>query len=291
MLAAKRPPLASLAEDHALMCEAVRAAGAVVLDHYHRQYTKNWLKDDASPISEADLAANVVLKDLLLAGRRANYGWLSEECPDAPSRLSADRTWVIDPIDGTRAFLQKRPEFAVCAALIEDSQIVVSALYNPVTEEFFEAQLGRGAYCNGARLRVSRTCDMDHCRMLGHKQMFTHPKWPSPWPGMRIKQRNSTGYRMALVAKGLYDATIALVPKADWDVAPGALIAHEAGAQLSDHLGAPFRFNQVIPEQRGLVCATPGVYPDVIARLAHLPADLRTIKTLIISTERRKVQP
>jgi myo-inositol-1(or 4)-monophosphatase len=96
---------------------------------------------------------------------------------------------------------------------------------------------------------------------------------------MRLSYKNSTSYRLACVAAGRFDGTVALIPKPDWDAAPGALIAREAGAKVSDHLGRPFRFDRRPPEQPGLVCTAPRLYPRVIERLSHLPADLRSLST------------
>ena len=271
------PAARTLADDHRRMCEAVRRAGAAALARFERHDTKSWSKDDDSPVSEADYEANDLLREGLTASGDG-YGWLSEESVDDQARLSAPRTWIVDPIDGTRAFLKGLPHFAVCVALVEDGQAVASAIFNPATDEFFEAVRGGGARVNGEALSASTSCDLVGCHMLGARRMFEHEGWPRRWPEMRLGYRNSTSYRMALVAAGGFDATVALVPKADWDTAPGALIAQEAGARASDHLGQPFRFGRAHPWQRGLVCAAPGVYPAIIERLAHLPGDLSTLR-------------
>ena len=259
------------------MCAAVRRAGAAAQKRFEAHDTKSWSKDDDTPVSDADLEANDILQEGLTAAGDG-YGWLSEESADDESRLSARRTWIVDPIDGTRAFLKGQPHFAVCVALIEDGEALVSAIFNPATDEFFEAVRGGGARVNGEPISASTACDLEGCAMLGTRRMFEHRGWPDPWPAMRVGYRNSTSYRQALVAAGGFDATIALVPKADWDVAPGALIAQEAGAKASDHLGQPFVFGRADPHQRALVCAAPGLYPRLIERLAHLPGDLRTLR-------------
>ncbi|MEM9232930.1 MAG: 3'(2'),5'-bisphosphate nucleotidase CysQ, partial [Pseudomonadota bacterium] len=258
----------SLSDDHTLLCAAVREAGSVVLERYRGRPVRNWLKKDRSPVTEADLESNALLKDRLL-GARPGYGWLSEECVDDSRRLTASRTFIIDPIDGTRAFIEASPEFTVCAALVEDGVCVSAAVFNPVTDEFFEATFGGGARCNGVPLSPSDTDDLNGARMLGFRRMFNHPGWPQRWPEMQIGYRCSTQYRFALVAKGYYDGALALVPKSDWDVAAGTLIAMEAGALVSDHLGAAYIFNREVPCQRALVCAAPGLYPAIIERLAH----------------------
>lgn len=277
MPATDAPQAPSLSDDHQLLCDAVREAGARVLSRYRGRPVRRWTKNDKSPVTEADLESNAILKDRLLSAR-PGYGWLSEECVDDARRLHAERVFIIDPIDGTRAFIEASPEFTVCAALVENGVAISSAIFNPVTEEFFEATLGGGARCSGRPLRVSPAADLDGAKMLGPGHMFEHPSWPVPWPKMRLGYRCSTQYRFALVAKGQYDGAIALVRKSDWDVAAGTLIATEAGAHVSDHLGSGYVFNQPDPCQRALVCTAPGLYPAVLERLSHLPADLRGVK-------------
>lgn len=267
----------SLADDHERLCAAVRRAGEAARRRFERRDTKSWAKADDSPVSDADYEANDILREgLIEAGD--GYGWLSEENADDEERLDAKRTWIVDPIDGTRAFLKGLPQFAVCAALIEDGEAISSAIFNPITDEFFEATRGGGARVNGAPMSASTACDLRGCAMLGTQRVFDHDGWPGRWPDMRVEYRNSTSYRLALIGAGGFDATIALVPKADWDTAPGALIAKEAGGCASDHLGKPFVFGQKHPWQRGLVCAAPGLYSALLERLAHLPGDLTKLR-------------
>ena len=265
-----------LEDDRARLHAAVRAAGAAALRRFRDHDARSWTKDDDTPVSEADLEANDILRERLTEVGDG-YGWLSEESADDLSRLTAPRTWIVDPIDGTRAFLRGKPHFAVCVALVEAGRPVASVIFNPATDEFYEASAGAGARVNGAPLRASACEGVEGCEMLGSRAMFAHRGWPEPWPTMNLGYRNSTSYRMALVAEGRFDATIALVRKPDWDVAPGALIATEAGARASDHHGAAFVFNQREPAQRALVCAGPALYPRLLERLTHLPGDLRRI--------------
>ncbi len=270
-----RGALPPLEEDFAVMCEAVRTAGAAVLDRYWDQTSAAWLKRDASPVSEADLEANEILRKHLMGPDRRDYGWLSEESPDDAYRLAAPRTWIVDPIDGTRAFLEQRPEFTVCVALVEDGQAHAAAVFNPVTGEFFDAVRDQGARLNGKLITTRGTTTLEGCRVLSAARLVHERHWPMPWPRIEFGYRNSTAYRMALVANGTYDAALALIRKPDWDVAPGALIVAEAGGRVSDHHGTPFIFNQKAPMQRALVCSAPGLHQPLLDRLAHLPADLR----------------
>lgn len=267
-------PYPDLAEDRQILNQAVRAAGAAVLARFGKA-NHSWAKADSSPVSEADHEANDILHQHLVTDHPRQYGFLSEESADDTDRTSAKRTWIIDPIDGTRAFLGGRKEFTICAALIENGKALASAVFNPATDEFFEAEIGKGAMLNGQSIQANTTAtSLEECAILGNLKTFQHPDWATPWPKMHIEQRNSTNYRLALIGAGQFDAMMALTRKADWDLAPGALIAMEAGAIVSDHLGGIFCYNNPAPYQRSVVCVTPALYRDLLSRLSHLPPHL-----------------
>ena len=271
-------PLQQRYEERDTLVAAAKIAGEVIKPYFRNKHLDVWQKDDRSTVTEADIKANTALREALLTGSRADYGWLSEESADDLSRLEATRTFIVDPIDGTRAFVRGQDNFTVCLAITEGETIVASVIYCPMRDEMYDAVLGGGARLNGTAIRATGQDLVDGCRMLGQRQMFAHPSWPQPWPEMDIGYVNSTSYRLALVASGQYDATMALVPKSDWDVAPGTLLAREAGAAIGDHLGRSFTFGQSEPAQPGLVCAAAPLYPRVLERLAHLPSDLRTLR-------------
>ncbi len=270
-------PATDLANDRKILNAAIREAGNVVLKSFGLA-SHSWAKDDESPVSEADHAANDILHEYLIARHDGGYAFLSEESVDNRHRLKARRTWIVDPIDGTRAFLNGVPHFTVCGALVEDGMVLLAAVFNPVRDEFFEAERGQGALLNGIPINASRRDQLEDCTMLAHAPIFAHPAWPSPWPPMQVDQVNSTNYRIALVAAGKYDAMVALLPKHDWDVAPGALIAEEAGAIVSDHMGGKFLYNRLDPLQRSLVCAGPRLYSHVLGLISHLPRDFSSLR-------------
>ncbi|MCQ8186039.1 inositol monophosphatase family protein [Parvularcula maris] len=267
----------SFAEERDLLIGAAVEAGHAVMPLWRDCSLKVWSKEDDSPVSEADMRADQVLREAIISEGRGDYGWLSEESWDGGAHRPGRRTFIVDPIDGTRAFLKGEDSFTICLAVEQEGEIVASVIYAPAREEVFAAALGEGATLNGQPIEVSSCQGLEGCRMLGTKRMFGHPDWPERWPEMSIGYKNSTSYRLACIAAGRYDGTVALTPKPDWDAAPGALIAAEAGAQVSDHLGRPFRFDRRPPEQPGLVCAAPGLYPEIIERLSHLPEDLRSL--------------
>lgn len=248
-----------------LIAEAAREAGALARNLRRRGLEVEYKSADRSPVTNADLAADRLLTERL-RGARPDYGWLSEETADDPARLEARRIFVVDPIDGTRAFLKDRPWWSVAIAVIDDGRVVAGAVYAPEADALYLAAEGQGATRNGEVIRASGADALEDCRMVGDPMVFRHAAWPTPWPSMRVEPRSSTAYRMCLVAEGDFDAAVAPVAKSDWDVAAGDLIAREAGCFVGDHRGEVFRFNRPRPSQASLICATPALAPLILAR-------------------------
>jgi myo-inositol-1(or 4)-monophosphatase len=254
--------------DLALLEEAIREGGAIARSFFGGQY-KRWDKGKGQPVTEADLAVDRHLRDTLSAAR-PDYGWLSEESEDDSARRTAARTFIVDPIDGTIAFLKGRPHFTICAAVVEGGVPVAGAIYNPITGECFAAEQGAGATLNGAPIRVSGRDALEGCRMLSSKSVLEHPEWANPWPPMAIESRSSIAYRMALVASGTFDAALALSAKHDWDLAAGDVIVREAGGLVTDHRGHALRYNGAVPVLPSLVCAGPALHALLLDRVRDL---------------------
>src|SRR5262245_58712849 len=214
--------------DRDLLVAAVSEAGIIAREGYVGAASKTWEKSKGNPVTETDLAVDRFLNTRLRAAR-ADYGWLSEETADTPERLGASRIFIVDPIDGTLAFIKRKAEFTVCAAVIESGEPVAAAIYNPITDELFAAAAGSGATMNGRAIHVSDRAELEGCRVLVARDVIEHPAWPKPWPPMDIASRASIAYRMALVANGAYDAMMAFSTKYEWDTSAGALIVAEAG--------------------------------------------------------------
>lgn len=257
--------------DLTLIADAAREAGALARDLRRRGLQVEYKGADRSPVTNADLAADRLLTERL-RGARPDYGWLSEETADDPARLAARRIFVVDPIDGTRAFLKDRPWWSVAIAVIEDGRVTAGAVYAPEADALYLATEGQGATRNGAAIRASDAEALEDCRMVGDPMVFRHAAWPTPWPVMRVEPRNSTAYRMCLVAEGDFDAAVAPVAKSDWDVAAGDLIAREAGCFVGDHRGQAYRFNRPRPSQASLICATPALAPLILAHFQPMAA-------------------
>lgn len=253
-----------LTRDHALLLEAVRAAGQTALDYFGRSPRKQ-TKPDGTEVSEADLAVDAALKRQL-TDARPDYGWLSEESDDDLARLHRASVWVVDPIDGTRAFLKEKPEWTVAAALVSSGRPVIAAVYNPATEELFDAVTGGGTRLNGESVRVREPVALEDARLIASKGLFRHNIWDEPWPSVETRWVNSVAYRLALVAAGKSDGTLSLSKKHDWDLAAAELLVQEAGGIVTSHLGDALHYNQRSALQQSLVAAGPSLHADLLAR-------------------------
>ncbi len=258
----------SLAEDYALLKDAVRDAGELALTYFKRQILINH-KADGSEVSEADLAVDAALK-LGLTTSRPDYGWLSEETPDDTERLKHRRVWMVDPIDGTNAFLRHLPEWTVSAALVEDGVPVLGVIYNPATKEFFQAMRGHGAFLNDKPIHASELTTLDGAMLIASGGLFKKKIWKEPWPEVKSRWVNSVAYRLALVAAGKADATISLSGKSEWDLAAAAVIVEEAGGIITDHHGNPHHYNRESPRLPSLVASGAGLHPLLIERTSRI---------------------
>jgi len=258
--------------DLELLESAVVEAGAIARSFFGGEY-KRWDKGKGNPVTEADLAVDRFLNEKL-RGARPGYGWLSEETDDNPARLDTRTLFVVDPIDGTVAFLKNLPDFTICAAVVHDERPVAGVVFNPISEHLYSARLGGGAFRNGVPIHPSERHELESSRMLASKSMLTHPAWDRPpnrpWPPVETETLGSIAYRIVLVAQGEFDAMMALSSKRDWDLAAADLILHEAGGMLTAHDGSVFRYNRADAVQKSVVGAGPALHAQLIERLAHL---------------------
>jgi myo-inositol-1(or 4)-monophosphatase len=258
--------------DLSVAVRAAHAAGEIALRHFHAK-SEWWDKAPGNPVGIADLEVDAYLMDRLL-GHRPGDGWLSEETIDTDARLTKNRVWIIDSIDGTRDFIRGRTGWAVSVALVEKGEVVVAALAAPARGQLFAALRGHGAQCNGKRLRVSALASLPGIRLPIDAANMAASFWPEPWPGEAVEKPNSLALRMAKVAANEADAWIEGRTISEWDIAASALILTEAGGSVTDRAGAPLVFNKPDPVFHGVAAATPALHGVVRDRLDHA---LRTL--------------
>ena len=239
-----------LHKDAELLFDAVREAGSLAMTLF-RQQVRNWSKADGSPVTEADLKVDALLAGKL-CGCRPSYGWLSEESPGQGGG-ECEKQWIVDPIDGTRGFMQGSDEWCIAAALIERGRPVAAAVYRPVCEEFYAAIAGEGATLNGAAIKVCDAATLDGAQVIGNRKSLERLRHQPIVAA--TKTSIPLQLRLAFVASGRFDATISIGAKNDWDLAAGDLIVHEAGGLAGTLEGAPFRYNRRDTWQAGMIAA------------------------------------
>lgn len=250
--------------------EAVAEAGALVMG-YFGQDPETWEKPGEGPVSEADLAANEVLH-ARLTGAFPAHGWLSEESADDPARLSCERVWIVDPIDGTRAFIAGKPEFTVCAALAVGGEAVAGAVFNPARDEFFLAIRGQGAMLNGTPLSAGPAAPFAEANILSTRGLLKPARWSAGAPpGGRHGYVNSIAYRVCKVATEHWDMTIAPGQFSEWDLAAAQVILEEAGGRVTTRTGAAIRYNAATPKIPGLIASVDPLHGELVAQF--IPAE------------------
>jgi len=254
-ISALRAPLA------ALMREAGEIARAAA-----RGPLKRWTKGpDQSPVCEGDIAVNDFLRGRL-PQLHADAGWLSEETADEPAARAGATVWVVDPIDGTRAYLAGRADWSVAVALVHEGRPVLGAVYAPVDDAMFLAARGNGATINDSPMKVAANNDWAGARVAGPKRMLE--AIAARRRGVVLEPKvHSLALRLTRVAQGTLDAAFAGKGSHDWDLAAADLLVHEAGGAMTDLSGRPLTYNRSNLEHGALIAAGPMRHAELVRDL------------------------
>lgn len=260
-----------LEADLTLVTDAARAAGDIACG-YFKADPKVWDKAcGQGPVTEADLAVDRYLKETFETAR-PDYGWLSEESESDTPRLTRSTVFILDPIDGTRAFIAGKDTWAISIAIAHQGRPQVACVYLPVRDLMYTAHLGGGARLNGHPIHVTDTPLSARPSVLGAKWNFEPHHWPGGIPDVEPAFRSSLAYRLAAVAQGKFDAMLTLRPTWDWDIAAGSLIVTEAGGTATDRTGGSFVFNGPSAQQNGAVATNPKLHAQLLGKLTKAPA-------------------
>lgn len=221
------------------------------------------IKPDGSPVTNADLEVNQIIQQTLL-NVFPNDAWLSEESPDNSSRLHTQRVWILDPIDGTMAFIKGLPQYTISLALIDKGEPVIGVIFNPATQEYFCAIHGQQTTLNGQPISVRTTTDSAHRTFL----VNTWPVGRSILKSWRKDHRclpllGSIAYSLGLVAAGQVDGMINVGPQNEWDIAAGLLLVQAAGGLVFDRTLNPVDCNQPDPIVNGFIAIHPDALPTL----------------------------
>ncbi|MFQ5705525.1 MAG: 3'(2'),5'-bisphosphate nucleotidase CysQ, partial [Gemmatimonadales bacterium] len=245
----------------------VESAGRLIQDVALRGFAVEQ-KGSQGPVTEADRESDELLKSELLAIE--SCGWLSEETADDRSRLDLERLWVVDPLDGTKEFVKRIPEYTVAVALVDAGRPVLGVVHNPATGDTCWAVKGAGAFKNRVRIHVADGATLLASRSevrRGEFRPFTH-EW-------EVTAVGSIEYKLALIGSGRASVTFSRGPKWEWDVCAGALIVEEAGGKVTDLFGGPLEFNQPFPKVKGVLAGAPEAYERARTQLGSVGASDR----------------
>ena len=250
------------------MAACVRDAGALALSMFGRPI-HTWTKFESSPVSDADIAVDRLLHERL-ANEGSSVAWLSEESVDDPSRLDARYLWIVDPIDGTRAYLAGSPDWSISVALVENGRPIAACLNAPVNDQFFMAVAGQGATCNGTPIAATAGASLDQLRVAGPRKLVERLTAREP-SFLAMPRVRSLALRLVQVARGDCDVAIAGPNSHDWDLAAADLLVHEAGGVLAPVGGGSVTYNRPVLRHGTLIAAGR----DRFAAFAELFGDER----------------
>ncbi len=222
--------------------DAARKAGSIIMQYYKSKYE---IRDKSyhNPVTTADHAADTYLKNTLTKAY-PEYGWLSEETVDTKERLSHSRTWVVDPLDGTKEFIEGVPHFVVSVALVENGEPIIGVLYNPASDELFTGIKDKGAFLNDERLSCSTKKKFKDMVILNSRSETRNGLW-EPYVTDFKEQRaiGSVAYKLGLTSAAKADIFASLRPKNEWDICAGHCILREAGGEMVTLEGKPITYN------------------------------------------------
>ena len=222
-------------------------------------------KSGHDPVTEADKELDALLRNTLL---RPGEGWLSEESADDRSRLNHDRVWVVDPLDGTREFVEGIPEFCVSIALVERGRPVAGGICNPATSEVFLGAVDCGITYNGTPAQASVRSSLGGATILASRSETKRGEWRAFQDApFTVIPTGSVAYKLARVAAGLADATFTLSPKNEWDIAAGAALVLSAGGHVQLLDSSELVCNRERPLISGLIACGAALKSELLALL------------------------
>jgi len=255
------------ARDLALLTDAAREAGRIAL-RYWRRNPQVWDKGgEHGPVTEADLAVNDMLK-LVLTAARPDYGWLSEETPDNTARLDCDHVFIIDPIDGTRAFIAGEETFSHSLAVAHKGRVTAAVVFLPALDRIYTASETAPPLRDGQPMAASRRETLEGADILTTKANMAPEKWPGGVPDLHRSFRASLAYRLCLAGEGRHDGMLTLRPAWEWDIAAGSLIAEKAGAVVTDQQGTALQFNTATARADGVLALPPALHAEALQKLS-----------------------
>ena len=248
---------------------AIQKASDIILKYYNSSYEVK-MKGEGNPVTQADIEADDILKEILMK-ETSGFGWLSEETKDSKLRLNKDMVWVVDPIDGTKEFVEGIPNFVISVGLVEKGIPILGAIYNPISKELFTAYKDDGVKLNGLEYKASIKTKFNKMSMLNSRSETKAGLWDSY--RMYFKEVipiGSIAYKLAMVSVNQADMVASLKPKNEWDICAGHCLINESGGKLITSLGKEITYNNpttlITP---GLIAGNNTVVDNMIALIQN----------------------
>ena len=231
---------------------AIKKASDIILKYYNSSYEVE-MKGKGNPVTQADIEADDILKEILML-ETPDFGWLSEETKDSKLRLEKEMVWVVDPLDGTKEFVEGIPNFVISIGLVENGLPVLGTIYNPISKELFTAYRGNGVKLNGLPHQVSDREKFNQMSMMNSRSETKAGLWvPYKKYFKEVIPIGSIAYKLAMVSTAKADMVASLKPKNEWDICAGHCLINESGGKLITSLGKEITYNN----QDSLI--TPGL--------------------------------
>jgi len=253
--------------------ETAKEAGSILLQYYGTELNIE-TKENDTPVSSADYASNdFIIKNLK---NHFPYPILSEESVDNKERLHTEKVWIIDPLDGTKNFIEKTGEFTVAIGLVENNRPTMGVVYRPTTQEMFYSYRGGGAFreIKGEvqRLSVTISDSVPDAKFVTSKLNNKHTAYMDRIGAIKRTRIGSAAYKICKVAEGEYDAYFVIKSRmSEWDDCAAGLILTEAGGLLSDIFGNPLLYNQEnISRTKGILASNKNLHKNLLGRIAPI---------------------
>tara|TARA_B100000427_G_scaffold298322_1_gene279245 strand:- start:325 stop:1104 length:780 start_codon:yes stop_codon:yes gene_type:complete len=246
---------------------AARNAGKILMKYYQSSDKQVEMKGIDNPVTIADKEADQYLFNFLMS-EFPDDGWLSEETVDNEVRLDKSRVWIVDPLDGTKEFIEGIPHFSVSIALVQDENPVLGVIFNPATNEMFSCEKGKGVYLNGSKVYTNQKNFLKDSSIVVSRSELKRNEWqPYKNKFKSIEPIGSVAYKLALISAGLYDIFATVAPKNEWDICAGDCLISEAGGVFKTINNKKIIYNQKKTLVTDTIIATNSMLFDRVSDL------------------------
>ena len=274
----KTLPISSKVSGIESIIDTVIEAGERVREIYESDFEVS-KKDDNSPITKADLESNKIIRAAL---EKTGIPILSEEDADDKSRLSSDKIWIVDPLDGTTDFVNRTGEFTIMVGLVENHVPVMGLIYWPTKQKLYYAERGMGAFCSHSdtvkecvweAISVRETQNLEDCLALVSRHHLSDRE-KKILDHLKITHTASIGSSLKVteISSGMADVYLTTTNKMkQWDTCASFCIISEAGGKITDVAGNELVYNtDIVNHENGLLVTNGFVHNEVVSKISDL---------------------